>query len=96
MMVAVADAISKGMKEATVSSGSNTSKAKMTPAMGLLKTAEMPAAAPHAMKRLRKRGWARSSLATLEPIAEPVSTMGASRPAEPPKLTVSALDTMWE
>ena len=32
----------------------------------------------------------------LDPIAEPVTTIGASNPAEPPKPTVKALVNMFE
>jgi hypothetical protein len=32
----------------------------------------------------------------LEPIADPVITIGASNPAEPPKPTVTPLVIMWD
>ena len=75
---------------------SSISKAKITPAMGALKMAEIPAAAPHAKRRVRSFKLKRSQRAVLLPIAEPVAAIGASSPAEPPKPTVRILLSICE
>ena len=56
----------------------------MTPAIGELKIAEIAPAAPQPSKRVRflKSRW--NNLAKLDPMALPVTTIGASKPAEPP------------
>ncbi len=62
----------------------NTSMAKITPAMGALNVAAIPAAAPQAtMLRIRSSESLRS-WPIVEPRAEPTWMIGPSRPAEPP------------
>ena len=91
-----ADAINSGIKAGILTSVSNTSKAKITPAMGLLKTAAIPAAAPAANNRVRSDLVTNKSLPALAPIALPVTAIGASNPTEPPKPTVTALVIICE
>ena len=71
-------------KTATCSSLSSTSMAKTTPAMGALKVAAIPAAAPQATRFLMRSSERCSHWPIDEPSAEPTWTMGPSRPAEPP------------
>ena len=92
----VAVDIRSGMKSGMVISVSNTSTAKITPAMGQLKTAAIPEAAPQARSNTLSLSPNPSRVATLEPMAEPVITMGASRPALPPKPTVIPLVMICE
>ena len=73
-----------GVNSETAKPPMMTSPAKSAPAMGALKVAEMPAAAP---QPTRVRIWAVlsfSSCPTDEPNAEPIWTIGPSRPTEPP------------
>ena len=63
--------------------------AKMVPAMGALKVAAMPAAAPQATSVRTRSSEKRSNCPTVEPSAEPTWTIGPSRPAEPPAPMVS-------
>ena len=63
--------------------------------MGLSKMAEIAAAEPQPTSRLRWRRSMWRNPALFEPIAAPVSTLGASSPAEPPRPTESALDSIW-
>ena len=58
--------------------------AKNAPASGALKVAEMPPAAPQATSRRTRSVFRRSSCASADPAAEPIWTMGPSRPTEPP------------
>ncbi len=58
--------------------------AKNAPANGVLKVAEMPPAAPQATSRRTRSVFRRSSCASADPVAEPIWTMGPSRPTEPP------------
>ena len=84
-----------GTSAETLNSGRSTSAANSTPAMGLSKIAEIAAAEPHPSSSERCRRSICRKLALFAPIAAPVSTLGASRPAEPPKPTEIALDSMW-
>ena len=95
-MMEVAVDMSRGMNRGMVISVSNTSIAKITPAMGQLKTAAIPDAAPHARSKTRSLSPNPSRVAMLEPMAEPVMTMGASSPALPPNPIVIPLVTMCE
>ena len=61
------------------------------PAIGALKTAAIPAAAPQPNNKMRSLYPHCNAAAILLPIAEPVTTIGPSKPAEPPKPTVKAL-----
>ena len=58
--------------------------AKNTPASGALKVAAMPPAAPQATSSRIRRSSSRSSWASVEPSAEPICTIGPSRPTDPP------------
>ena len=84
-----------GTSAETLNSGSSTSAAKRTPVIGLSKMAEMAAAAPQPSSRLRRERFTLRKPALFAPIAAPVSTLGASRPAEPPKPTENALESIW-
>jgi hypothetical protein len=62
-----------------------TSAAKSAPAIGALKVAETPAAAPQpTMVRICEAG-TRRICPRVEPSAEPICTIGPSRPTEPPE-----------
>ncbi len=67
-----------------------TSIAKITPAMVALLVAAMPPAAPQATESMTRRSGRRNHWASAEPNAEPICTMGPSRPAEPPLPMVRA------
>ena len=56
----------------------------MTPAMGALNVAAIPAAAPQPTRVLILSAETLVSCPKSEPIAEPIWTMGPSRPADPP------------
>ena len=58
--------------------------AKNGPASGVLKVAEMPPAAPQANSNRTRAVSNRSHWATPDPTAEPICTIGPSRPTEPP------------
>ncbi len=60
------------------------SRAKKTPARGALKVAAMPPAAPQATNTRIRASDAWMIRPTVEPSAEPICTMGPSRPTEPP------------
>lgn len=60
------------------------SNPKNSPVMGALKVAEIPAAAPHATRMRRRLSDIRTICPTLEANAEPICTIGPSRPTEPP------------
>ena len=66
------------------------SRAKKTPAIGALKVAAMPPAAPHATSS--RISWPATfvSCPIPDPIAEPIWTIGPSRPTEPPAPMQSA------
>jgi hypothetical protein len=72
----------------------STSIANNTPAIGALKIADIPAAAPLANNNALSSIANLKYRAILEPIAEPVATIGASNPAEPPNPIVSELEKM--
>ena len=93
-MAAVTDEMSRGSSEVIVRSIMSTSSVNTSPAMGALK---MPATAPAAPQPTRSISVRCSILKMpprLEPMAEPVSTMGASAPTEPPKPMVMELARM--
>jgi hypothetical protein len=66
------------------------SSAKKTPAMGALKVAEMPPAAPQATRMRSRDSGTRVNWPRVEPSAEPIWTIGPSRPTEPPAPMQSA------
>ena len=69
----------------------NTSSTNTKPAIGALKMPETAPAAPHPTRSISVRCSNRKMLPKFEPMAEPVSTIGASAPTEPPKPMVMAL-----
>ena len=79
-----------GERLETCRSPSTTSMEKRAPAMGALNVAATPAAAPQATKERSRRAETCSSWPTADPMAEPMWTMGPSRPAEPPEPMVRA------
>ncbi|MPM89749.1 hypothetical protein SDC9_136861 [bioreactor metagenome] len=64
---------------------------KTSPAIGALKIPDMAPAAPHPTSNINVRCSILKRLPKLEPIADPVKTIGASAPTEPPKPIVIAL-----
>ena len=79
-----------GNSEAIVRSIISTSSVNTSPAMGALKTAAMAADAPHPTSSIIFWRSSLNSWPRLLPMAEPVSTIGASAPTEPPKPMVIA------
>ena len=67
-----------------VKSARISSMAKNTPASGALKVAAMPPAAPQATSTRIRVSATRTSRPSVEPSAEPICTIGPSRPTEPP------------
>ena len=60
------------------------SKPKNTPVSGALKVAAMPPAAPHATITRSRPSLIRTSCPNVEASAEPICTIGPSRPTDPP------------
>ena len=77
-----------------VKSTINTSSVNTSPAIGALKIPETAAVAPQPTRSMRVRLSNLNIRPRLLPIAEPVSTIGASAPTEPPKPIVIAEATM--
>ena len=67
-----------------------TSSAKNTPAIGALNVAAIPPAAPQATSRRSRRSDTRASCPITDPSAEPICTIGPSRPTDPPEPMHSA------
>ena len=88
--VAVTHDTRMGGSEAIDRSTISTSSVKTSPAMGALKMPAMAAAAPQPTSTMRERLSSLKSCPRLLPMADPVSTMGASAPTEPPKPMVMA------
>lgn len=86
----ITEAINRGMKLAVLISNKMTSIAKITAPIGAPNIAEIAPAAPHPINSVRFFGLRCINRPTFEPIAEPVTTMGASKPTDPPNPTVSA------
>lgn len=86
----VTDAISKGIKLAVLTSINITSTANITAPIGAPNIAEIAPAAPHPISKVLflELRWTKSPM--LEPIADPVTNIGASKPTEPPNPTVRA------
>jgi hypothetical protein len=61
------------------------SSAKNTPAIGALNVAEIPPAAPHATSRRSCQSGAPTVCPSTDPSADPICTIGPSRPTEPPE-----------
>ena len=90
-VAAVTAEISRGSKEDMVKSIISTSKVNTSPAIGALKIPAMAPAAPQPTSSINVRCSILNTLPRLEPIAEPVSTIGASAPTDPPNPMVMAL-----
>jgi hypothetical protein len=67
-----------------LTSGSISSIASMTPPIGVLKVAAMPAPAPAATSVMRCHGAIGMIWPRVEPIEAPIWMIGPSRPTEPP------------
>ena len=83
--MAVTDAMRRGTIDVIVRSISNTSITKATPAIGALKMPPTAPAAPQPTRSISVRWSSLKNCPRLEPMAEPVKTIGASAPTEPPK-----------
>ena len=79
-----------GNRDAMVRSTINTSRVNTSPAIGALKIPAMAAAAPQPTRSIMVLLSILKSWPRLEPMAEPVNTIGASAPTEPPKPIVIA------
>ena len=84
MTSAVTDASTTMPNDSDAKSPRMSSSAKNTAAIGALNVAEMPPAAPHATSRRIRAGGTRSRCPSVEPSAEPIWTIGPSRPTDPP------------
>ena len=65
-------------------SRSTISNPKNSPVMGALKVAEIPPAAPHATMIRSRDSDIRTTWPSVEARAEPIWTIGPSRPTDPP------------
>ena len=95
-VVAVTAVTSRGRMDDMVRSSSSTSITKRIPAIGALNMPAMAPAAPQPTRIIRLCCSSLKNLPRLEPMAEPVSTMGASAPTEPPNPMVTELATSDE
>lgn len=86
----ITEAISSGIKLAVLISNKITSMAKITAPIGAPNMAEIAPAAPQPISRARFFWVEVHQKPTFEPMAEPVITIGASSPTDPPNPTVSA------
>jgi hypothetical protein len=91
--VAVTDEISSGTIDVSVISSISTSSVNTSPAMGALKIPPIAPAAPQPTSNISVFWSSLKNFPRFEPIAEPVSTMGASAPTDPPKPIVTELPT---
>ena len=82
--LAVTEASTTMPKDSAVKSRRISSIAKNTPASGALKVAAMPPAAPQATSTRIRDSATRTSRPSVEPSAEPICTIGPSRPTDPP------------
>ena len=85
MAVAVTEEISSGATDVIVRSIIRTSSVKTRPAIGALKIPPMAPAAPQPIISIIVFWSKRKAFAKFEPMAAPVSTIGASAPTDPPK-----------
>ena len=74
-----------GRKVRALISGRISSSAKSTAPRGVLKVAEMPAEAPAARSVMRCQDGRCENCAMADPMAEPICTMGPSRPTVAPE-----------
>ena len=84
MTLAATDASTTMPNAWEVKSPRMSSMAKKTPARGALNVALIPAAAPHATSTRRRGSASRLRRPAVDPSADPICTMGPSRPTEPP------------
>ena len=84
MNVAVPVASATGRKVRALNSGIINSMANITPPIGVLKVAAMPAPAPAATSVMRCHGAMRIICPSVEPMAEPIWIIGPSRPTAAP------------
>ena len=84
MNVAVPVASATGRKVRTLTSGIISSMANMTPPIGVLKVAAMPAPAPAATRIMRCPAGIRTIWPRVDPSAEPIWMIGPSRPTAAP------------
>ena len=82
--VAVPVASATGRKVRALNSGIISSIANITPPIGVLNVAAMPAPAPAATSVMRCHGAIRMICPIVEPIAEPIWMIGPSRPTAAP------------
>ena len=82
--LAVTEATTTAEKFLTVNSPRMISKAKRTPATGALNVAAIPPPAPQATNMRTRSSDIRSACPMVDPRAEPIWTIGPSRPADPP------------
>ena len=82
--VAATEEITMGVSREGAKSPRMTSAANRVPAMGALKVAAIPAAAPQATRVRSLRSPRFSNCPMLDPRAEPICTMGPSLPTDPP------------
>ena len=88
--VAVTHDTSMGKSDDMVRSIMSTSRVNTSPAIGALKMPAMAPAAPHPISSISVRLSSLNTCPKLLPMAEPVSTIGASAPTEPPNPMVMA------
>ena len=84
MKVAVPVASATGRKVRVLTSGIINSMANITPPMGVLKVAAMPAPAPAATSVIRCQGSMRMIWPIVEPSEAPIWMIGPSRPTAAP------------
>ena len=94
--MAVTTETSRGSSEEAVMSSIRISMAKSIPAIGALKMAATAAEVPQAVSRISDFWFRWNTDPNCDPMAEPVSAMGASSPTEPPNPTVKVLLTSEE
>ena len=82
--VAATEEITMGLNWEMPKSLRMISIANRAPAIGALKVPAMPAAVPQATRVLSDEPVTRRNCPIVEPSAEPICTMGPSRPTEPP------------
>ena len=90
MMLAVTLASTAAPNASMLKAARISSIAKMTPASGALNVAAMPPAAPQATSSFIRSSDSLVSRPRVEPSADPICTIGPSRPTEPPEPMVSA------
>ena len=78
------DAMTIGVNVRSEKSRSSTSSTKKIPVIGALKTAAIPAAAPHPTSVVAVLASTRRKRAITDPSVAPIVTIGPSGPAEPP------------